>query len=294
MPREEETDAQTDDPSPTSENMHRIWSKEAEEFFCKWHPQHAYRGKAVTEAIIRAAHVRSGMHVLDIACGSGEPALTMARTIGEGRVVATDLTEEMLTIAKENAKQLGITNIDFKQADAVALPFPDKSFDAVTCRYGVMYFSDVNKALKEIYRVLKPSSTVALVAWGPLDKNPHWKATIGVLRKHVDMSMRMKEEGNPFLFDDPKRLDKELKDAGFENVTSDLASLPYPFPGTPELAYENFFATSNIMGMLDGVDRKTLEEVRRESIAELEKYDNGKELIMDAVAVLTSGRRRGK
>jgi len=233
------------------------------------------------------------MHALDIACGSGEPSLTMARVVGlgGGRVVATDLTEEMLAVAKENAKQSGITNIEFKQADAVALPFPDKSFDAVTCRYGVMYFSDVCKALKEIYRVLKPSSAVALVAWGPVDKNPHWKSTIGVLGKHVDMPPRRKEEGDPFLYDDPKRLGEELKEAGFQNVTSDLVSLPYPFPGTPELAYENFVATSNILGMLDGVDPKILDGVRRESIVELEKHYNGKELIMDAVVVLASGER---
>ena len=229
------------DSSPTSENMRRIWSKEAE-IFRKWQRQHAYRGKAVTEAIVRAAHAKPSMHVLDIACGSGEPSLTMAKVVGqEGSVVATDLTEEMLAIAEENAKQLGITNIEFKQADVAELPFPDESFDGVTCRYGVMYFSDVHRALKEIYRVLKPSSAAALAAWGPVDKNPHWISTLGVLRKHVDMPPRKKEEGNPFLYDDPKKLAKELQEAGFEDVASDFLTVPYPFPGSPEPSLSELF-----------------------------------------------------
>jgi ubiquinone/menaquinone biosynthesis C-methylase UbiE len=285
---EGKTRMQADSP-PTSENMHRIWSKEAEVFH-KWYPQHTYRGRAVTEAIIRAAGARPGMCVLDIACGSGEPSLAMAKVVGpEGRVVATDLTEEMIAIAIENAKSQGITNIEFRQADATSLPFQNSSFDAVTCRYGVMYFPDVQNALKEIYRVLKPSSKVALVAWGPVEKNPYWKSTIGVLRKYF---APMKREGNPFSFDDPKKLEEELRKAGFEGVASDLVSLPYPFPGPPELAYENFFNTSSILGILDGADQELLEKVRRESIAELGRYYDGKELIMDAVVVLASGVRK--
>lgn len=278
------------DSSPSSENMHRVWSKEAE-IFRKWYPQHAYRGKAVTEAIIRAAGAMPGMRVLDIACGSGEPSITMSKVVGpRGKVVATDLTEEMLAIVEENAKLQGITNIEFKQADVMSLPFPDKSFDAVTCRYGVMYFPDVQKAMKEIYRVLKPASLVALVAWGPVDKNPHWKSTIGVLRKHFHPTQK-EGEGNPFLFDNPKKLGEELRKAGFEEVTSELRSFPYPFPGPPQLAYENFFNTSSILGMLDGADQELMENVRQESIGELGKYYNGTELIMDAVVVLASGKR---
>jgi len=278
--------------SASSEKVRRLWSKQAE-VFRRWYPQHAYRGKAVTEAIIRAVGAKPGMRVLDVASGSGEPSLTMAGVIGpRGKVVATDLTEEMLAIAEENAKEHGITNIEFKQANAMSLPFPDRSFDAVTCRYGVMYFPDVNKAMKEIYRVLRPRSIAAFVAWGPVQNNPNWQSTIGVLRKYIDdLSVRNEKEWNPFLFDNPEKLEEELCKAGFEDVNSNLVSLPYPFPGTPELAYENFLGTSNVVGLLNGVDRELKEKIRRESIAELEKYYNGQELIMDAVFVLASGRR---
>jgi SAM-dependent methyltransferase len=282
---------ESSDPTTMAKNMHTLWSREAE-IFRRWYPQHAYRTKAVTEAIIAAANVRSGMHVLDIACGSGEPSLTIASVVGKaGRVTATDLTEEMLGVIRENAREKRIENIEFRQADAAALPFPDQSFDAVSCRYGVMYFSDVSRAMHEIHRVLKVEATAALTAWGPVDSNPHWKSTFGVLQRHFDLPPRKREVGNPFLFDEPSLLGDELRKAGFEGVSSKLISVPYPFPGPPELAWQNFFDTCNLMGMMDGLDSTKLEAARQDSLQELKRYSDGRELIMDAVVVLASGKR---
>jgi SAM-dependent methyltransferase len=105
-----------------------------------------------TESIVRAAQVTPGMEVLDIASGTGEPALTLAETAGH--VTATDLGPQMLVSAEENARARGVGNVTFTHADVHELPFGDASFDRVTCRFGIMYFADVDRALGEIRRVL--------------------------------------------------------------------------------------------------------------------------------------------
>jgi len=111
------------------------------------------------------------MRVLDLASGSGEPALTLARHVdATGHVVATDLSQGMLDLAEENARKVGLANISFRQADAHRLPFDNESFDCVTCRLGIMYFVDVHGALMEIRRVLKPEGRAVFAAWGPWDR----------------------------------------------------------------------------------------------------------------------------
>jgi ubiquinone/menaquinone biosynthesis C-methylase UbiE len=104
------------------------------------------------------------MRILDIACGSGEPSLSLARAVGRtGRVVATDIVPGMLQVAEENARKERLSNIEFRVADAEAIPFPDGYFDAVTCRFGAMFFSDPARAMREARRVLKNRGLVVLV-----------------------------------------------------------------------------------------------------------------------------------
>jgi ubiquinone/menaquinone biosynthesis C-methylase UbiE len=124
----------------------------------------------MTEVLLGASAIAPGSSVLDLASGSGEPALTIASFVGaSGRVTASDLSAGMLAIAEEKCR--GAENICFEQADAHDLPFTDEYFDVVTCRLGVMYFWDCQRALREILRVLKPDGHATFVAWGGLDQN---------------------------------------------------------------------------------------------------------------------------
>ncbi|MBK5273281.1 MAG: class I SAM-dependent methyltransferase, partial [Bacteroidia bacterium] len=93
-------------------------------------------------AIIAAIKPSGNKMVLDIAAGTGEPGLTIASMLDGGKVIITDLAEEMLAIAKENAERRNIRNIETIACDASELPFADNSFDAVSCRLGFMFFPD--------------------------------------------------------------------------------------------------------------------------------------------------------
>lgn len=121
------------------------------------------------------------MHALDIAYGTGDPAFALAEAVGpDGHVAATDVAPKMSAIAEAGSQAAGISNMSFQESDAEALPFPDETFDAVTRRLGVMFFTDAVKGLSEFRRVLKPGAIAALVAWAG-QQDLRALSTVGVL-----------------------------------------------------------------------------------------------------------------
>ena len=119
----------------------------------KWAAKAAIQGKAMSDAIVRACGAKPGMRALDVACGVGEPTLELAQAVlPGGTVVASDLVPDYLDTVLNSAREMGLDNIEVQQADAESLPFPDESFDAITCRLGVMFMSDADQALREMRR----------------------------------------------------------------------------------------------------------------------------------------------
>lgn len=134
--------------------------------------------KPVANEMINAINPKDTDFVLDIAGGTGEPGLTIAKIVKNGKVIITDLSEKMLAIAKEYAKIRGIDNIETQACDASELPFADKTFDAISCRFGFMFFPDMLMAVKEMARVLKPGGRIAVAVWNGPEKN-FWVTAIG-------------------------------------------------------------------------------------------------------------------
>lgn len=130
------------------------------------------------DEIIRLINPQGNDHVLDIAAGTGEPGLTIATMLDGGKVVITDLSDDMLEIAKQNAAGRNIQNIETKACDVCELPFEDNSFDSISCRFGFMFFPDMLLAAKEMARVLKPGGKIATAVWnGP--ENNFWVTAMG-------------------------------------------------------------------------------------------------------------------
>jgi ubiquinone/menaquinone biosynthesis C-methylase UbiE len=111
-----------------------------------------------------------GARVLELACGTG----ILTRELRERlpatvRVIATDLNDDMIDYARERLHPEG--NVEWRQADATVLPFADSSFDAVVCQFGVMFFPDMNAAVREIRRVLVPRGVLLFNVWDTLEHN---------------------------------------------------------------------------------------------------------------------------
>ncbi len=151
----------------------------------KWKAKSAAMGRDVTEALVNYAQPQAGMKVLDLASGTGEPAITLASRIGAaGHVTALDLSADLLAIAAERARQRGFTNVTTQQADAQHLPFANNQFDLATCRFGVMFFPDVERALRDLHRVLRPGARACFAAWGSEDQ-PYFSTSIGIVHRRV-------------------------------------------------------------------------------------------------------------
>src|SRR3990170_5112484 len=104
----------------------------------------------VTRRLLALAGLSPGMRVLDIASGTGEPALPAAEVVGPGgRVVLTDQSEEMLAVAREKAEARGLRNVEFRVADGEELEAGDGEFDAVLCRWGIMFMPEPVRCLRQ-------------------------------------------------------------------------------------------------------------------------------------------------
>lgn len=144
--------------------------------------------KPMGTEIIKELNLKNTDIVLDVAAGTGEPGLTIAAAIPEGKVIITDLAEDMLEIARENAMLRGIKNIETMVCDVCELPFPDNTFDAISCRFGFMFFPDMLLAAKEMTRVLKPGGRIATAVWNIPEKNFWVTAIMGTINRNMELS----------------------------------------------------------------------------------------------------------
>ncbi|MBD2579381.1 class I SAM-dependent methyltransferase [Oscillatoria sp. FACHB-1406] len=119
------------------------------------------------QATIDKLSFQGGESVLDVCCGSGASALPAARAVGtSGSVVGVDLAESLLELGRNKAKQQGLENIEFRCADFENLGFPDESFDAIVCVFGIFFVPDMSAALQELLRMLRPGGKLAITSWG--------------------------------------------------------------------------------------------------------------------------------
>lgn len=206
----------------------------------RWRQLSAAMGRHVTYAIVDEAQVGPGMRVLDVACGTGEPAISIARLLGgSGTVVASDISPQALAVGEERARRQGLTNISFVTADAEQLEFADASFDRVTSRLGIMFFADAARALREMRRVLKPQGRASLLAWGMMDQ-PYFSTTIGTVTRLLPELAVPASARAMFKYGEPGTLRRALLDAGFSEAEERTASAPWNWGSTPEQLWHYF------------------------------------------------------
>jgi SAM-dependent methyltransferase len=152
----------------------------------------------VGAAMIERLHIADDQRHLDIAAGTGEPGLTVARLAPRGHVILTDLAAEMLDIAARRATAQGITNFETTVCSADDLPFGDAAFDSISVRFGYMFFPDVAKATAEFARVLKPGGRVCSSVWAGPGENP-WTA-IAMQAIAAEAVLAPPDPGGPGMF----------------------------------------------------------------------------------------------
>jgi SAM-dependent methyltransferase len=258
----------------------------------KWKKQSAAMGRAATEALVEYAAPQPGMKVLDLASGTGEPAISLATCVGaHGQVTALDLSAELLEIAKQRAQERGLENFTTQQADAHCLPFRDTSFDLATSRFGVMFFHEIEVALRELRRVLRPNARACFLAWGPFEQ-PYWQSTMGVVHRHVGGPLLAPGGPDPFRYSAPGSLAEALRAAGFREVREETKTVAWTWPGTAEEVWEQARAVAvPFRPMLDRVPPQAWPQIQEEVYAAIGQYVCGADIEFGATVVLASGNK---
>lgn len=192
-------------------------------------------------AALEAADLFPGAQVLDLACGTGFVARAAAAQVGPtGHVAAADLLEGMLRIAARNAPRM-YPDIEFTQAPADKLPYPDDSFDAVVCQQGVQFFPDLEAALTEAARVTRPGGRFTATAWTPpADRSPYFAAQLKAVTAHGTPEAEARFAAS--LSCPADRLTAALTTAGFHDITTREVTFAIAFPDIADFASGHFAA----------------------------------------------------
>jgi len=247
--------------------------------------------KPMGNEIIRLLNLKDADIVLDVASGTGEPGLSIAKKLSGGKVVISDLSENMIKIAQEKAAGRGIENIETVVCDICELPFPDNTFDAISCRFGFMFFPDMLLSAKEMFRVLKPGGRVATAVWNVPAKNfwvTAFSSTIG-----RNMQLPSPQPGAPGMFRcaESGLIQDLFQQAGFKN-TSETEVNGKLKCGTTDV-YWNLMTevAAPVVAALSKADDTTKQKIKSEVYQGVnEKYPDGN-IRIDSSALVIFGEK---
>ena len=189
----------------------------------------------MSERLVEMAGIKEGDRVLDVAAGYGEPSLTAARRVGpEGRVVATDISAEMLEFGRKRAAANGVENIEFMQSDASSLDFPAESFDAAVSRWGIIFEPDGEGAAAKVRGFLKRGGRFAISSWGPPERVPFIAIAMKTAMEKLEVSPPPPGTPGPLSRPTPEAIGGLLEGGGFTGVEVEELEVSWPFDSAEE------------------------------------------------------------
>jgi ubiquinone/menaquinone biosynthesis C-methylase UbiE len=240
--------------------------------------------RPVGEAIIEGLDVSEHQQHLDIASGTGEPGLSIAKLAPKGRVVLTDLAPEMLEVAARRAEEQGLSNIETRTCSADALPFDDGTFDSVSVRFGYMFFPDMAQATAEFERVLKPGGRLCSSVWVKPDENPWTALPMRAISTEVELKPPDPDGPNMFRCATPGLMGALYEAAGFR----DIAEWDVRTELVTKSAEEYWDMTSEHVSLsvaaLQQVDEAARERIRANAIALVSPFEKGGEIRVPGLA----------
>ena len=253
----------------------------------------------IYDALVARARLSKGQTVLDAGSGPGEVALRISPLVGPtGKVVAVDLQEEMLAIARRKARQRRLHNIDFKRMSLEALDLPDSRFDSVVGNYSLCCCSDYEAALAECFRVLKPGGRLTYNHFGPNDppaseivydlfedykpRNPSKR--LKALRESDEAQMQAVDR-----YRDPKLAVAAMRTVGFRNVVASLVPRKIRYPGAA--SYVDRQLEFDWRPEVDEMDPADVRAFRKEAIGKLSRLSRGPGFTIEDETAYFSGTK---
>ena len=247
----------------------------------------------VAEMLMDHAGVDSARCALDVGCGGGSDSFVLAQRLGDGaRVLAVDVSEPMLAVAKAQRDQLGLDQVEFLEADAATHDFKEQRFDLLFSRFGVMFFDDPYGAFAHLRGAMAPEGRLAFACWQPLADNP-WtavplKAALTILPPAPPPPPR---SPGPFAFEEPAYVEDILHKSGWSNVSVQprQVEMRWPDGGGFETTARELVKMSPVGRLLAEVDYETRQKVYSASETVLrEYYEEGEGLILEGAVWLVT------
>jgi ubiquinone/menaquinone biosynthesis C-methylase UbiE len=275
-----------------SDDVVRAW-RESAPYWEKHRETVRLMFEPITRALIEDGGIVEGSKVLDIACGAGEPGLSLAQVVGPmGSVTCTDIVAEMVTAVERQATRRKMTNMKFCTCAGDALLFDDEIFDAVVCRFGAMFFPDPLAALREMLRVTKPKRKVALAVWHNKKSNPFFSIVTNILEKYIESSAEEPLTPGPFRFAEPGMLSQILEQAGATNVRERVLRFRIAAPLSPaEFWTVRSEMSETVRETLPRLNQAQQKRVQQEVIEAARQFFPQDQMSFPAKAILVSGAR---
>ncbi|TPG29906.1 methyltransferase domain-containing protein [Mycobacterium hodleri] len=271
--------------------MHAMWASVA----VSWGENASYvdtKGSSVAQAMLDAAHLRQGEHVLELACGPGGVGIAAAEIVGpDGAVVLSDFAQEMTAIAAGRARGRGLANVTTRELDLERIGYPDGSFDAVLCRDGLMLVADPATAMREARRVLRPAGRAVFAVWGPRERNPWLGVLFDAVTAQLGVTVPPPGIPGPFSLDAPGALEALMAPAGF----TDYAVGEVPAPMHANTFDEWWSVIPSLAGplahLLASIPAEVAEAIRTDAEAALADFGTPDGYQLPGVSIVGVGRR---
>lgn len=212
----------------------------------------------VTQAVLDLAGFEQGERVLDVGCGTGAHALAVAEAVvPDGEVLALDVSAPFLDRVAERAKTANLP-IRTRLADAQTADWSEQ-FDALTSRFGVMFFADPSAAFRNLARPLRPGGRMVFAAWAPVSVNPFWRLPLAVASDRLGAPPPTPPNApGPMGLADKDYVVTQLAAAGLTNSSVDAHQVRLGSLGTAEQTASHCLkigSGARIIRMFDGTDR---------------------------------------
>lgn len=226
------------------DSQRKTWDSAADGWQ-KWWETIEKGAQKLSDRLVNIANIKQGSRVLDIATGVGEPAITAAKRIGNngGHVLAIDISPQMISIAKQRARSLGLQDlIEFREGDIETIDLPESNFDAALCRFGLMFLPSLRTALSNICKSLKEGGYFATAVWASPEKVPFISLVLDVVVKEINKPPFPINMPGPFSLSNQNLIQGILLEAGFRDVSIGEIDVTFTFD-SPE-NYIRFIQTT--------------------------------------------------
>jgi ubiquinone/menaquinone biosynthesis C-methylase UbiE len=248
----------------------------------------------LSQRLIELAGIKPGQRVLDIATGIGEPSITAAKVVGNGgHILATDISKQMLAIAKERATLRSQDIIEFKESDAENLDLSNSLFDAALCRWGLMLFPNLDAATRKIHGSLVSGGRFAAAVWADASKVPIISLATSLIGDQVQMSAPPPGVPNPFSLADTNKLENSLVRAGFRDIHIETVIVTFEFEsGEDYCRYCQAVSASARIALSKETEERKEDIWRKVAQEAAQKYGTANGLIkMDNESICIAGTR---